>query len=100
VNDLLISHWNGFNRSTGFHYDRQPGEPPLAKKHEISWNGYPLPMGVRITDIDSSAKPPSNGQNTYDSTEEKLKKDSIYNNRRSRDRKRTWDNQATKQITD
>jgi len=100
VNDLLISHWSGFNRSTGFHYDRQPGEPPLAKKHEISWNGYPLPMGVRITDIDSSAKPPSNGQNTYDSTEEKLKKDSIYNKRRSRDRKRAWDNQATKQITD
>jgi hypothetical protein len=100
VNDLLISNWNGFNQSTGFHYDRQPGEPPLAKKHEISWNGYSLPMGVRITDIDSSAKPPSNGQNTYDSTDEKLKKDSIYNNRRSRDRRRTWDNEATKQITD
>ena len=100
MNDLLISNWNGFNRSTGFHYDRQPGEPPLAKKHEISWNGYPLPMGVRITDIDLSAKPPSNGQNTYDSTEEKLQKDSIYNKGRSRARKRTWDNQATKQIAD
>jgi len=66
VNDFLISHWSGFNQSTGFHYDRQPGEPRLAKKHEISWNGYPLPMGLRITDLDFSTTPMANGQLNWD----------------------------------
>ena len=66
MNDLLISHWSGFNRSTGLQHDREPGSAPLAKKHEISWNGYPLPMGLRITDLDFSATPVSNGQLDWD----------------------------------
>jgi hypothetical protein len=66
MKDLLISHWNGFNRSSGLQYDREPGTAPLAKKHEISWNGYPLPIGLRITDLDFSTTPMANGQLNWD----------------------------------
>lgn len=47
---LAVEAW-GFNDSSGHHRDRvDVGDRP-AKDGEISWNGYPLPQGLRITDI-------------------------------------------------
>lgn len=50
TNDLHTTI-NGLKEEGGYRdYREWKGDPP-AKRHEISWNGYPLPVGLRITDI-------------------------------------------------
>jgi len=38
------------NESSGNPYAYEDRGEPLANKWEISWNGYPLPRTLRITD--------------------------------------------------
>ena len=47
----ILTGGEGFNNSSGLYRDRQDLGDPVANPTEISWNGYPLPRGLRITDI-------------------------------------------------
>jgi hypothetical protein len=51
MNQDITSGAQSPNDSSGLHRDRVWKGDPEAKNHEISWNGYPIPLGVRVTGI-------------------------------------------------
>lgn len=52
----------GFNEGSGLNYNRESGESARAKDSEIQWNGYPLPFGLRVTDLPSNVNVPAHNK--------------------------------------
>ena len=84
MNQDITSGAQSANQSSGLNRDMEGRYDPEAKKWELSWNGYPLPRGVRINDI-----PPRITMGKQVESWEKVDETFEERNKKSKDKKKS-----------